>query len=111
MSDVSMSGSKLRVGSLGASPVFLAWAIVALVLSALWAVGYIPNGDDDDLLKAWQIRHLLETGDIFDRTLPGIAQPESYISHWPWITDAPYAAVTLLLRPLTGQEFAIQAAF
>ena len=49
MSDLSMPGLKSRAGSRGDPAVLLGWAIVSLVLSALWMFGYVPNGDDDDL--------------------------------------------------------------
>ncbi len=103
MSDVSMPGSKLRVGSLGDLPVFLAWLVIALILpSALFMAGRFPNGDVDDLLKAHEVRFLLESGNIFDRTLPGILQPEPFVSHWPWLVGCRYAAVAFILRPIVG---------
>ena len=91
--------------------VVLAWAAMALLLSGLWALGHFPNGDVDDLLKAREVRLLLETGDIFNRTLPGILQPEPFVSHWPWIVDLPYAATAFLLRPLVGEDSALAMAF
>lgn len=111
MSDTSMPGLKLRVGSLGDSPVFLAWLVIALILSALFMAGRFPNGDVDDLLKAHEVRFLLESGNIFDRTLPGILQPEPFVSHWPWLVDLPYAAVAFVLRPIVGLEAALSTAF
>jgi hypothetical protein len=95
----------------GRATALLAWAALALLLSVLWAIGHSPNGDVDDLLKAREVRLLLDTGDVFDRTLPGILQPEPFVSHWPWIVDLPYAAVAFLLRPLTGADGALAIAF
>ncbi|MFI0845175.1 hypothetical protein [Mesorhizobium sp. IMUNJ 23232] len=111
MSDVSVPGSKLRVGTIGDSPVLLTWLVVSLILSALWLAGHFPNGDVDDLLKAHEVRFLLDSGNIFDRTLPGILQPEPFVSHWPWLVDLPYAAVAFVLRPLVGLEAALSVAF
>lgn len=100
-----------RADRSGRVTVLLAWAAMVLLLSALWAAGHFPNGDVDDLLKAREVRLLLDTGDIFDRTLPGILQPEPFVSHWPWIVDLPYAAAAFALRPLTGEDSALAIAF
>ncbi|WP_278074005.1 hypothetical protein [Mesorhizobium sp. WSM4884] len=70
----------------------------------------MPNGDVDDLLKLHEIRHLLQTGNPFDRTLTGIAQPEPMVSHWPWIVDAPYALLAVALAPFVGMEAAVSTA-
>ncbi|MDX8496417.1 hypothetical protein RFN29_33390 [Mesorhizobium sp. VK22B] len=70
----------------------------------------MPNGDVDDVLKLHEIRHLLQTGNPFDRALTGIAQPEPMISHWPWIIDAPYALLAVAIAPVVGMEAAISAA-
>ena len=90
--------------------VALCYVMLALVMTAFWLAGLRLNGDLDDLLKLHEIRHLIETRDIFDRTLPGILQPESYVTHWPWIVDLPYAAVAWLLMPLTGAPAALATA-
>ncbi|MEQ1953676.1 hypothetical protein [Mesorhizobium sp. CN2-181] len=90
---------------------YLVWLVVSLVLSFLWSIGHYANGDVDDLLKAHEVRFLLESGDIFNRTLPGILQPEPFASHWPWIVDLPYAAVAFVLRPLIGLDSALSVAF
>ncbi|MBZ9858012.1 DUF998 domain-containing protein [Mesorhizobium sp. CA13] len=79
-------------------------------MTALWSLGFRLNRDADDLLKLHEVRTLLETGNIFDRTMPGIAQPEPYISHWPWIADLPYAAFARLLAPFAGFEPALMLA-
>ena len=90
---------------------YLVWLAVSLVLSFLWSIGHYANGDVDDLLKAHEVRFLLESGDIFNRTLPGILQPEPFASHWPWIVDLPYAAVAVILRPMIGLDAALSVAF
>lgn len=90
---------------------YLVWLAVSLVLSFLWSIGHYANGDVDDLLKAHEVRFLLESGDIFNRTLPGILQPEPFASHWPWIVDLPYAAVAFILRPVIGLDAALSVAF
>jgi len=94
-------------GWLRAAPVAMCFVGLALLLIALHLAGATLNGDLDDLLKAVEVRHLVDTLDIFDRTLPGIAQPEPYVTHWPWIVDAPYALPTALLAPMIGQDAAL----
>jgi len=91
-------------------PVVIVWLALSAVLSLLLLQGKMPNGDVDDLMKLHEIRHLLQTGNPFDRTLADIAQPEPMISHWPWIVDAPYALLTVALAPFVGVEAAISAA-
>jgi len=86
------------------------WCLVSLVLVAMRVADYRPHHDADDLLKLYQLQHVLETGSLVDRVLPNIAQPEPYVSHWTWIADAPYLAVTLVLQPLLGQELALSTA-
>lgn len=93
-----------------ASTVAYCYAAMAFVMILLWAGGALLNRDLDDLLKLHEIRTLLATGDIFDRTLPGIVQPEPYITHWPWIVDLPYAAFTAVFAPILGREAALAAA-
>ncbi len=91
--------------------VLLAWLAVSFMLVRWWSVGILPATDADDLLKAHEIRFLLDTGNIFDRTLPGILQPAPFTSHWSWLTDAPYAALALLMTPIFGKEIALQISF
>lgn len=102
------AGSSAQAESLLVLP--LVWLALAAFLSLLLALGVLPNGDADDLMKLHEIRHLLATGNPFDRALPGIAQPEPMISHWPWLVDAPYAAVAMVLSPVLGTETAISVA-
>jgi len=83
---------------------------MAILMIALRSFGLVLNSDADDLVKLHEIRTLLQTGNIFDRTLPGIAQPEPYVSHWPWIVDLPYVAFTRLLTPFAGSEPALMVA-
>ncbi|CAM5379265.1 hypothetical protein MAUB1S_06480 [Mycolicibacterium aubagnense] len=92
------------------SPITIVWLTLSAALSFLLLQGNMPNGDADDLLKLQEIRHLLQTGDPFDRTLTGIAQPEPLVSHWPWIVDAPYALVATVIAPFAGMETAISTA-
>lgn len=88
----------------------LAWLLLAGFLSALLMLGISPNGDGDDLLKMQEIRHAMTGPSLFDRTIPGVSQPEPMISHWPWIADAPYALVAWPLQHVLGLETALQAA-
>jgi hypothetical protein len=90
--------------------VFAAWAAMALFLVLCHLVGYSPASDLDDLLKQVEIRNFLETGAWFDRTIPGILQPEPFASHWPRLVDLPYAAVAAPLGFLIGRESALSAA-
>ncbi|RWF32564.1 hypothetical protein [Mesorhizobium sp.] len=92
------------------APVVFVWLTLSAVLSLLLLLGNMPNGDVDDLMKLHEIRHLLHTGNPFDRTLTGIAQPEPMISHWPWIVDAPYALLAIALAPFVGMGTALSAA-
>ncbi|WP_224690595.1 hypothetical protein [Mesorhizobium sp. BH1-1-4] len=92
------------------SPVLFCFFGMAILMTALWSLGFRLNNDADDLLKLHEIRTLLETGNIFDRTLPGIVQPEPYVSHWPWIVDLPYASFSRLFAPFAGSEPALMLA-
>lgn len=92
------------------SPVLFCFCAMAILMTVLWSLGFRLNNDADDLLKLHEIRTLLETGNIFDRTLPGIVQPEPYVSHWPWIVDLPYAAFARLFAPFAGFEPALMLA-
>ncbi|WP_217577396.1 hypothetical protein [Mesorhizobium sp. GbtcB19] len=92
------------------APVVFVWLGLGAVLSLLLLQGNMPNGDVDDLMKLHEIRHLLQTGNPFDRTLTGIAQPEPMVSHWPWIVDAPYALLAVAMAPFVGMGTALSAA-
>lgn len=92
------------------SPALFCYCGMAILMIVLWSLGHALNGDADDLVKLHEVRTFLQTGNVFDRTLPGIAQPEPYISHWPWIVDLPYAAFTRLLAPFAGFEQALMVA-
>jgi hypothetical protein len=90
--------------------VLSAWAAMALFLALCHLVGYSPASDLDDLLKQVEIRNFLETGAWFDRTIPGILQPEPFASHWPRLVDLPYAAVAAPLEFFIGREAALSTA-
>lgn len=92
------------------SPALFCFCGMAILMAVLWSLGFQLNGDVDDLVKLHEVRTLLETGNIFDRMLPGVAQPEPYVSHWPWIVDLPYAAFARLLMPFAGFEPALTLA-
>ncbi|WP_442581859.1 hypothetical protein ACSBOB_07735 [Mesorhizobium sp. ASY16-5R] len=111
MSHATVSPAILRPAPTDRTAPYLVWLAVSVLLSFLWSMGHYANGDVDDLLKAHEVRFLLESGNIFDRTLPGILQPEVFVSHWPWIVDLPYAAVAFILRPVVGLDAALSAAF
>lgn len=91
------------------SPLFCFLGLT-LLLGSLWFAGFQLNYDADDFLKLHEIRTLLASDDIFERTLPGIVQPEPYVTHWPWIVDLPYAAMARLLSPFLARENALDAA-
>lgn len=88
----------------------LTYAALAGYMIANYLLGLPMHGDADDLLKLHEIRSFLAHGAIFDRTLPDILQPEPYVSHWPWITDLPYALLAWPLAPLVGDERALAIA-
>jgi hypothetical protein len=96
--------------SIHSHPVLWAWLFIAVLLGLCWCAGISPNGDFDDILKLMQIRAYLETGSWFDRTIPGVLQPEPFASHWPRILDLPYAAVAWLLAPFAGRSAALATA-
>lgn len=87
-----------------------AWLAVAAVLSASWSLGISPNADYDDLLKLQKIRAFLDGAGWFDRVVPGILQPGSFVSHWPRLLDLPYALAARLVEPLAGMDRALDAA-
>ena len=95
--------SPLRAGY-ATSPTFLCFMAIAVFLIVLWSLGLQLNGDADDLVKLHEVRTFLQTGRIFDRTLPGILQPEPYVGHWPWIGDLPYAAFARLIMPFAASS-------
>jgi len=92
------------------SPALFCYCGMAFIMIVLRSFGVQLNGDMDDVIKLHEIRTLLHTGDIFDRTLPGIVQPEPYVSHWPGIVDLPYAVFARVLMPFVGMEPALAAA-
>ena len=94
----------------GDHPVLWVWLLVCSLFVACWAIGVSPNGDSDDVLKLQKIRWYLETGAWFDRSVPGILQPEPFISHWPRLLDLPYALLAWAIEPLAGRDAALNAA-
>lgn len=92
------------------SPVIWTWLGLALLLSGLAALGFRPNNDLDDVLKLHEIRFVLTSGNIFERTLPGILQPEPFVTHWPVLVDIPYVLVAWVLKPIIGLEASLAAA-
>jgi hypothetical protein len=99
----------LRDGYMRA-PVFYVWIALAGLFAVLAWAGFRLNGDFDDLLKLHEIEWLLESGNLFDRTLPGILQPEPFVTHWPVLVDLPYAALAALMAPVAGLPIALAIA-
>ncbi|MGB3540025.1 MAG: hypothetical protein WBA42_17875 [Mesorhizobium sp.] len=91
-------------------PAAVCFVILTLYMLLLIWSGSPLNGDADDLIKLHELRTFIATGNVFDRTLPDILQPEPYISHWPWIIDLPYALVAWPLAPMLGHEAALSVA-
>lgn len=89
------------------SPAAVCFVILTLYILLLVWSGSPLNGDADDLVKLHELRTFIATGNVFDRTLPDILQPEPYVSHWPWIIDLPYALVAWPLAPMLGLETAL----
>ncbi len=92
------------------SPVVVCFVLLSLYMATMVFLGSPLNGDVDDVVKLHELRVFIATGNVFDRTLPGILQPEPYVSHWPWITDLPYALVAWPLVPVLGFEAALSVA-
>ena len=96
--------------SIGRRPVLWAWLFVAAFLASCWFVNISPSRDLDDILKLMKIRAYLEAGSWFDRSVPGVLQPELFESHWPRLLDLPYALATWLFAPFVGRSAALAAA-
>ncbi|MHA6686221.1 hypothetical protein [Mesorhizobium sp. A556] len=94
----------------GLLPLALCYLGLALYMIFRHVLGLAMANDPDDLLKLHEIRTFIATGNVFDRTLPGILQPEPYVTHWPWIVDLPYALVAWLVMPFVGNETALSVA-
>lgn len=108
MTSTATAVQPARTGALPA--VLVVWLVLAAILYTLLAIGISPNGDADDIMKLQEIRHMLTGASLFDRTIPGVSQPEPMVSHWPWIADAPFAFIAWLLKPMLGLEPALKAA-
>jgi hypothetical protein len=93
--------------SIKSRPVLWAWLFAAVFMTSCWCVGISPNGDGDDILKLMKIRAFLETGIWFDQSIPGILQPEPFVSHWSRLLDLPYALATWLLAPFVSRDTAL----
>jgi hypothetical protein len=91
-------------------PVVSTWLATSFFLALCHLMGYSPNRDLDDVLKLVEIRNFLHTGAWFDRTIPGVLQPEPFVSHWVRLVDLPYAAVAAPLAFLVGREAALSFA-
>ena len=91
---------------------YIAAVVMGLLMVAidrLDGVSYL--GDIDDVLRALQIKQLLATASWFDRTLPMISMPESYVSPWSRFVDLPYILITLALSPFMDADAAMHLAF
>ncbi len=91
-------------------PVASSWLCVSVFLVLCHFGGYSPRNDLDDLLKMVEIKNFLRTGNWFDRVIPGILQPEAFVSHWVRLVDLPYALVAAPLSYFVGREAALSAA-
>ena len=105
----AVGGRKSPLASI-LSPAAVCFVVLAFYMLLLIWSGSPLNGDADDLIKLHELRTFIATGNVFDRTLPDILQPEPYTSHWPWIIDLPYALVAWPLVPLLGSEAALSVA-
>jgi hypothetical protein len=92
------------------SPTAVCFVLLSFYMILLIWSGSPLNGDADDLIKLHELRTFIATGNVFDRTLPGVLQPEAYVSHWPWLVDLPYALVAWPLIPALGFETALSVA-
>ena len=73
--------------------------------------GKLFSGDPDDVLRAVEIRTLLEAGAWFDPSLPAIRMPDIYQSPWSRLVDLPYVLIAWLAAPAIGGQKALQLAF
>ncbi|MBN9066514.1 MAG: hypothetical protein J0H60_08580 [Rhizobiales bacterium] len=107
-------GGRSRADRIGALltrfPVVAVWIGASLFLILCRLAGYRPDNDFDDILKLIEIRNFLDTGAWFDRTIPGILQPEPFVSHWIRLIDLPYAVVAAPLGFLLDRESALAVA-
>lgn len=89
-----------------------------IMLAITWSYGMLDYlnpptsvGDVDDLLRAFQIRDLVEDGQWFDRVLPQISLPSAYESPWARLVDGPYFLVTRFLSIFLSDAQALQVSF
>ncbi|HLP70393.1 MAG TPA: hypothetical protein VK181_23045, partial [Rhizobium sp.] len=78
--------------------VLIAFAVAALLTAFDVMDGRFYYRDIDDLLRAQQIRTLLDSGHWYDLTIPTIRMPEVYVSPWSRLVDLPYVVLTLLIQ-------------
>ncbi len=86
------------------------WLAAAGLLSLLWWFGFSPNGDFDDVLKLQKVRYYLDGGGWFDQRVPGILQPEPFLSHWPRLLDLPYILAAQALELFADRHTALRLA-
>ena len=88
----------------------LFWGCGLVLVMADLADGSRFYTDFDDRMRALQIRELLAHGNWHDRSIHAIAMPETYLSPWSRLVDAPYVVITWLLTPWLGQPHGFEIA-
>lgn len=99
---LARAGSLVRPG--------LVFALVAFAFILADAFDGSPiYADTDDLVRLLQIRDLIGDRAYSDLTLPFIAMPEPYVSHYSRVVDLPYFLIGSALAPLLGVDMALAA--
>ena len=88
----------------------LFWGCGLVLVMADLADGSRFYTDYDDRMRALQIGELLAHGNWFDRSIHAIAMPETYLSPWSRLVDAPYVVITWLATPWLGQARGLELA-
>ncbi len=64
--------------------------------------------DNDDRVRALQIKQWLDGQSYFDLGYPFVSMPEGYVSHYSRLVDIPYFLLTRLLAPIAGDAQAFE---
>lgn len=98
----------------------LLWCLIAVLAVAVMDFRGDPArlatslGDADDATRIVEVRELISGASWFDRTLPQIGAPQTLVSHWSRIVDAPIVALLhagKLVLPLAQVEIVVRAAW
>ena len=105
------SGTRRKTGNSSlladAAWLWLAGFAQIVAYAMVSSLGYV---DYDDRMRAVQLRELVATDKWFDLTLHALAMPETYVSPWSRLVDAPYYLFARGIAPLIGADQALQTA-